>query len=273
MTDVTADATGPADERDALARLAYTHGPGERLAALLALLLTPGSQAEQKAWAEATVGVNGADRIAGEVALLSPAARLPVFEALLERTRETPLAERQALVETARRVMAADGQVSPLDRLRWLVLRHRLGEAPLAQPGAAVAEMTQALVAEFAALTAFLARTVPVAADDGGIAEAGVAWHARVLARWAAALNPLGGAEALCRSPDGEELLRALRTLQGLSWMQRPVLLRAWIDALPPPGIHGLGQEASDALRLAATLLDAPLPPSLAGRYTEPGWT
>ncbi|WP_428421574.1 hypothetical protein [Methylibium sp.] len=264
------------EQRDALSRLSFVNGPGERLAALLALLLTPGSEPERRAWAEATAGVAVAARLAADVERLTPSARLPVFEALLERSRSAALPERQTLVETARGVMAADGQVSPLDRLRWLTLRHRLGEAPLAPPGAALGrragDMMGTAAAEFAILSAFLARIVPEAADDGGIGAAGQAWHGRALAPWDSVLAPRGGAAALCRVPDGEQLRRALRSVQGLSWMQRPVLLRAWIDALPAPGPAVLGQEACDALRLAATLLDAPLPPSLAARYTEPGW-
>lgn len=110
-----------------------------------------------------------------------------------------------------------------------------------------------------------------MAAGDGGIGAAGQAWHAAALGPWAAALAPHGGAAAQCRVPDGEQLRRALRGVQGLSWMQRPVLLRAWIDAVPV-GLGSLGQDACDALRLAATLLEVPLPAGLAARYTEPGW-
>lgn len=262
------------EQRDALSRLSFAHGSGERRAALLALLLTPGSEPERRAWVEATAGVAVAPQMSADVARLLPVARLPVFEALLARSRPAPLAERQALVEAARRVMGADGQVSPLDRLRWLTLRYRLGEAPVAPPGAALApragDMTGAAAMEFAVLSAFLARIVP-AAGDGSIGAAGRAWHAAALAPWTAVLAPHGGAAALCRVPDGEQLRRALRSVQGLSWMQRPVLLRAWIDALPG-GLGSLEQDTCDALRLAATLLDVPLPPGLAARYTEPGW-
>lgn len=270
--------SAPRGEREALEHLSFVRGPGERRAALLALLLTPGSQRELAAWTEATAAVSQAAQIAADVALLGPALRLPVFDALLERSRAAPLAERQDLVETARRVMGADGQVSPLDRLRWLALRQRLGEAPLAPPGAAVvpdgSELAQADAVEFAVLTAFLARVVPVDAGGSRIARAGRDWYERVLAPWAVLLNPLGGAASMCRAPDSEQMLRALRRMQQQSWMQRPVLVQAWIGALESePGVAALEADACDALRLAATLLDAPLPPSLAARYREPGWT
>lgn len=277
MSDA-ASPPAPHGEPEALERLSFVRGPGERRAALLALLLTPGSQRERAAWAEATADVGAAARIADDVALLGSSLRLPVFDALLERSREAPLAERQALVEAARRVMGADGQVSPLDRLRWLVLRQRLGEAPLAPPGAAVtpdgSELAQADAVEFAVFTAFLARVVPVDAGGSRIARAGRVWYERVLAPWTALLNPLGGAASMCKAPDSEQMLRALRRMQQQSWMQRPVLVQAWVGALDEdPGDGVLEADACDALRLAATLLDVPLPPSLAARYRDTGWT
>lgn len=264
------------DVRDAAARLSYARGAGERRAALFALLLTPASAAELKAWRAAAEGVAGAERLRADVAQLPRALQLPVFEALLDRSRAAPLDERHALVEGARRLMGADGQVSPLDRLRWLAMRHRLGEAPRAVPRAALAAdpagLPLAVVVEFAAFTGFLARELPEPAADGGIGAAGAVWHAWALRPWAAALEPLGGSAPLCRVPDGERLMHALRLLQGLSWMTRPVLLRAWIDALEPPGVAGLGDDAADALRLVATLLDVPLPEPLVARYLDPGW-
>jgi hypothetical protein len=264
------------DERDAVARLFYVRGAGERRAALLALLLTPSSAAELKAWREANAGVADAERIRTDIDQLSAAIRLPVYEVMLERSRDAPLAERQSLVEGARRLMGADGQVSPLDRLRWLVMRHRLGEAPHVPPLPGLAGGERALApetaADFAVLTAFLARVLPEPAGDGGIGEAGAAWHARAMLPWAEALADSGGAAAWCEPPDGGRLVSAIRAVQGLSWMVRPVLLRAWVDALPVPGVASLNEDAADALRLAATLLDVPLPQALAGRYLEPGW-
>lgn len=262
------------DEKEAVARLFYVRGRGERRAALFALLLKPDSAAELKAWEEAIADVVDAAQIRTDVDRLTSALRLPVYEALLDRSRDAPIAERQSLVDGARRLMLADGQVSPLDRLRLLVMRHRLGEAPRVPPAAAVGERTlePGAAADFAALTAFMARALPEPAADGGIGEAGRLWHGRTLEPWADALAGAGGIAASCQPPDGGRLISALRSLQGLSWMLRPVLLRAWVDALPPPGVPGLGDDAADALRLAATLLDVPLPEALAARYVDPGW-
>ncbi|HWH75159.1 MAG TPA: hypothetical protein VNV16_12955 [Methylibium sp.] len=270
------DALPSFEVRDAVARLSHAHGAGERRAALFALLLTPGSGAELRAWRQAVEGVAGAERLRADVAALPRALQLPVFEALLDRSRTAPLPERQALVEGARRLMGADGQVSPLDRLRWLAMRHRLGEAPRTAPTAALsadaAELPLAALVEFAAFSAFLARELPEPSADGGIGPSGAAWHARALQPWSAPLEPLGGSAPLCRVPDGERTLQALRTLQRLSWMTRPVLLRAWLDALEPPGAAGLSDDARDALRLAATLLDVPAPEALMSRYLDLGW-
>lgn len=238
---------------------------------LLALLLAPGNAAEQRVWAEAGAGVPGAPRFRDAVARLTPALRLPVFEAMLVRSRSAPAAERTQLVEWARRLMAADGHVGPLDRLHWLLMRHRLGDAPAAasRPGDASALGPQA-AADFARFSAGLARCVPVAAADGAIAPAGRAWFERALAPWAAVLATQGGAAACCQVPEPEALWQALRALQAQSWMLRPVLVRAWTDALDPPGVGALDAAACDALCIATRLLDVPLPPPLAARYGDP---
>ena len=261
------------DERDALARLRYAHGPLERRAALLALLLEPGNEAERRAWEAECAGLAGAARWRDDVGRLGEGARLPVFEALLERSRAAPEAERDGLVEAARRVIGADDRVRPLDLLRWLVLRQRLLEAP---PGpAALRPAAQAPIgapaprAAFEVLTGFLMRVVPQPGEGTRPGPAQQAWHERALEAGAedgdAAAAPARpeGAPA----PDGESVLRALRALQAESWMRRPRWLRAWIDALPPPGPSGLDAVAAEALCLCASLLDVPRPAGLAARY------
>lgn len=270
MAAVTSDAV--LDERDAVARLAYAHGAGERRAVLLALLLGPDRPRARLAWAEATAELGAAARSAeADVARLTARTRLPLLEAMLRRCRSAPLAERRQLVADARRVLAADARFEPLDRLHWLAVRHGLGETPL--PLGARAAPASA-VAAFATWTAFLARQVPEPGVDGALAPAGAAWGRRVLEAGVGLLGPAGdGVPAWPGVPSGETSQPALRTLQGLSWMQRPVLLRLWIGALAPPGAAGLTEAAADALRLAAWLLDLPLPPALADRYDPPGWT
>lgn len=270
--------TASQDELDALGRLKFLQGPGERRAALLALLLTPGSAREKQAWGEETEGVASAGRVRSDVQLLRFAARAPAFELLLDRSRSAPVPERQALVEAARRVMSADGLVRPIDRLRWLAMRHRLGEArsPRAAAVAAAAadnDMTNlplSMVDHIATMTAFLARLVPAADAAAAVGAAGHAWYQAVMATWAGRYRDTGRELPPCRPPDADTLMHGLWGVQELSWMLRPVLLRAWVDeACAMRETPALREEAADALRLAALLLDAPLPPVLARHYLE----
>lgn len=252
-------------ERDALERIRRWHGPGERRTAVLALLLTPGSEKELLAWRRETAAFPRADAVLGDLAALTPAARLPVLEVLLRRCARGPMAERRELVQAARRVMGADGQVRPVDRLKWLAMRHLLaGPCPPAPVPAADNDMAH-LSEEVAAVTAFLARIV--GADDAA-AAAGVGesvWY-RAVVRVALA----DGAMPAWRSPDAHTLAQAWAGLQRLNAMQRPVLLRAWVDAAVQlsPG-QRLAGDAADALRLSALLLDTPSPRALADQYIE----
>jgi len=252
------------DERDAIDRLSRVHGPGELRASLLAAVLTPGSQRERRAFREETRGLSTARALLSDVRQLGPASRLPWFERLMDRLAPAPLGDRQSLMEAARRVMSADGLVRPIDRLGWLALRHRLGGAapgpvtPAAVDG--MSGLSLHTLREVARLTAFLSRMVP-GCDD---AQAGPAWYLAVMRPWL----PAPGLPD-CVPPDADGLVHALTEVQALPWMLRPVLVRAWIDAaLPATGpLHRWAPEAADALRLAALLLDCPLPPELARHY------
>lgn len=247
------------DERDAMARLARLNGPGELRAAILALLATPDSRREHLAWEEATAGLGNARTVRDDTATLRPAGRLPWLELLLGRVAAAPLADRQQLLLAARRLMAADGQIRPIDRLRWLLMRQRLGDAPPGPRTAATfADIAQASLhtrREVARFTAFLARLLP----DGSV------WYENVMRPW------LGGdALPACEAPDADGLVQALQELQSLPWMLKPRLVRHWTDtALRHASPEPLPDEACDALRLAASLLDTPLPPELARRYVE----
>jgi len=248
------------EEREAIERLSRINGPGELRATILALLLTPGSQRERRAWRDETKGLSTADALRSEVKKLGPAVRLPWLEALLMRLSRAPLLDRQTLMESARRVMAADGQVRPIDRLHLLLMRQRLGEAQPVKPSTDahndMAQLSLHLLRQIAKLTAFLARLVP----DGD------AWYASVMQPWLK-----GEALPPCEAPDADGLVNALQDVQALPWMLKPVLVRAWLDAaLAHKAPGALSPDAADALRLAAGLLDSPLPPELARHYVEP---
>jgi len=56
--------------------------------------------------------------------------------------------------------------------------------------------------------------------------------------------------------------------VQELSWMIRPVLLRAWVEEALNHSPGGLmSNDTANALRLAAGLIDSPMPPALASHY------
>jgi Zn-dependent protease with chaperone function len=257
---------GPAArEREAIARIRRWQGPGERKAAVLALLMAPDNARELKAWQVETDGIVVAQAVRADVADLTHAARLPVLELLWKRTARAPMPERRSMVESARRVMGADGHASPLDRLRWLAMRHVLsGSAPAQAPPTGhndIAHLSQ----EVAALTAFLARIVDAEAAQAGEAEP--VWY-RAVMRALLSDQPMPP----WRVPDADALVAAMQGVAALSSMQRPVLLRTWVDAavqLSPAG--RLGEAASDALRLMALLLDTPSPKQLADQYIEVG--
>jgi hypothetical protein len=267
-------------ERAACHRLARVHGTHELPAALLALLLPPGSKRALIAWRIDTEDALNAQVLLDDVNCLSPAARLPWFERLLARMAGMPLAARKTLLENTRRLMSARNRVRPIDRLHWLVMRQRFGEATHfgARTGADgdISQLQESAVMAIASYTAFLARMVPGTQGALGSAnpntsakdlaeENGAAWYASVMAPWVhrADVPP-------CAAPSVDALVLALHSLRALPWLQRPVVVRGWVGAAVQHSRHGrLDDSAADALRLSCTLLDCPLPPALAEHFTE----
>ncbi len=248
-------------------RLEQIHGPGELRCALLALLLPKGSRRALASWQGETRTTPYAMQLRSEAMALDAASRLPWFEHLLARMASHPLAERQALLESTRRVVSARGAVQPLDTLHFLVMRRRLGEkAPIAAAAgsaAAFSKLPESDVHAIARYTAFLSRMVPAASADGA---AGSAWYASVMKRWKGRVDippqsPL---------PDTDAVVQALQQVASLPMMQRPVLLRDWVSAaLKHCAPTGLTDLSADALRLSGTLLESPLPPDLARHYID----
>lgn len=254
-------------EHDALARLARVHGGQELHAAVLALISPPDNAASFIAWSRETQETPSAALLRGNVTELTDATRLPCLDALLERMRQRPKAERRVLLQSTRRVMAAIAPLRPLDRLHWLFMRRRLGDRP---PPAAHAESENSFtdlsgitMLQIARVAAYLARLVP-----GPDRQAGEAWYH-------VAMSQLIERELVppCTAPDGDGLAHALDEVESLPWMLRPVLLRGWVDsALATSRRARLLPDAADALRLTAGLLDSPLPPELARHYIELNW-
>lgn len=257
-------------EHAAAAQLERLNGRNELTAAILALLLPVGSQRARRAWKNECAGMSRAAELREAVTQLGSTARLPWLEVLVSRMRNQAPADRQALLESTRRVMAARGIMRPIDRLHWLAMRQRMGEsAPAAMRPAASAELSQlpqTEVSAIAAYSAFLARMVPAAPanlDDTAPTEAGMAWYANVMAPWEKRVQI-----PPCEPPDTDGLVHALQQLQSMAWMQRPALLRGWVTAAIRHSSHGrLADGAADALRLSGALLDSPLPPELLSHY------
>lgn len=262
---VTPALSGPplADaEVEAMDRLDRVRGIAGMKAALLALLLSPALPGRLRIWREETVTLSDAEEIRADVALLGPSTRLPWFELLLARMGASALAERQALLRSARRVLGPPGQ--PIDRLLWLAMRRQFGEHPdlHAQPAPDpdVSRLTIAEVLHVAHFSAHLARMVP-----GADAAQGQAWYQVVMSRW---LKP--AETPPWQRPDVDALVHALNGLQLMSWMQRPQVVRTWVAAAKQsaPG-RLIDPTAADALRLSSLLLDSPMPPDLARQYAE----
>jgi hypothetical protein len=252
-------------ELEALQRLDHVQGAASMKAALLALLIVPNQPARLRCWGDETASLTGAEQIRIDTETLSGASRLPWFELLLARLGGMPLADRQDLLHAARRVLTAAQPALPIDRLVWLAMRRHFGENPFgpvhAPADAEIGQLPPAELQHVVRYTAHLARMVP----SGEPNEAGQRWYRGVLSRWfkAEAVPPW-------HRPDVDELVRALNGLQALSWMQRPLLVRAWVSEALPSGRPGpLAQVAADALRLSCLLMDSPIPPELARQYIE----
>ena len=251
-------------ERNAADRFARLHGAQELHAALLALLLAPGSKRTARAWEIETASTPAVKGLREHAASLSGAARLPWFELLLSRMALQPIAARQQLLRATRRIMGARGVVRPIDRLHWLAMRRGLGEvSPLsarAEPNVEVVEWLESDVLALSVYTAFLSRLV---VDESADSEAAARWYAAVMHHW----QPHADAPPF-EAPDAEGVFDALARLQTLSWMQRPVVVRNWLAAaLKENGGVRLSDGAADALRLTCILLDSPLPPELVRHY------
>ncbi len=259
-------------DREALMRIQGRVGPTELRLTILGLMMSPGNHRENKLWHRLAEDVHQPDAILQDVRSLLPTSRLPEFERLVDIVAQQPLMHKRMLVEAARDLMRADGRVSPRERLWWLCLRHRLSERggqalmrPITGQGQSLGDLNMLEKAYVSTLTGYVARFVPQEAETGGISGAGQRW-------WQAMMARCGDDDpgTLEKAPDADALMHALSGVQELSWMLRPLLLRAWAEEALNHSPHGLlSDDTADALRLLAALLDTPLPPMLASHYPK----
>jgi Zn-dependent protease with chaperone function len=261
---------------EALGRLRALSGPLQRRLALLAFMVRPGQPAEESFWREQSFGHPWAPGILRDVQALPPAWRVPEYERLLGQLAYESLSSRRDLVISLRNLLKADGRVSAMDRLWWLVARHRMGEVaagaplglirPITGQGRDLSQLSEDERLHVAIFSAYLARLVPVVVPKGPPEGTGRAWFHGVMRRCGVPADQVPA----CVPPGADELIHALAGVQELSWSIRPQLLRAWVEEALNHSPGGLMRiEAANALRLVAGLLDSPLPPALASQFPK----
>jgi hypothetical protein len=240
-------------------------------AAVLACLLTPRSALDVTIWRSLVSQPDALTPVREDVEQLSSSQRLPWFEHFARALARGPVARRQALIGAARRLLTADRVVTPMDQLRWIALRHLLAGSAVAPP-AALAQEFETLdgdqVHSICVYAGFLSALVPtpeVHFDPTGYGSVSQQWYDTVTAPWA------DRADVPAREGyDIDAALRALRELQAMPWLLRPMLVRTWFDAARAltdgPRLHAA---SADALRLSCVLLDSPMPPELGQQYIE----
>ena len=261
------------DTAEALGRLARLAGPLQRRMALLALLMEPGNEAERQWWLQEAGDLHDAESLLETVLNLPLAWRAPEFERQLRVLAEEPIELRRTMARSARQLLQADGRVSARDRLWWLLLRHRMDTGPKAggqfmRPvtgqGRELSQLNPAEREAAVQMTAYLARLIPVDGVRSRLSAEGLSWYRSVIAR----CGPPGGEARDYQSPDTDAFMQALAGVREMSWVLRPQLMRAWVEEAlnhSPGGV--LSMNSADALRLAAGLLDTPLPPALSSHY------
>jgi Zn-dependent protease with chaperone function len=263
-----------AQAAQALGRLRRLSGPLQRRLAVLAFMVQPGNEEELSFWQQLTFGQSWAPEILSDIQTLPAAWRVPEYERLLAQMAYEPLTSRRDLIVALRNLMLADGRVTALDRLWWLAARHRMGEVasplglirPMTGQGRDLSQLHADERSHVARFSAYMARLVPAPTPGPTPGDRGQAWFAGVMRR----CDLPGRAPPPCEPPGADELIHALAGTQELSWSMRPQLLRAWVEEALNHSASGLLRtEAADALRLAAGLLDTPLPPALASHFPK----
>jgi hypothetical protein len=245
-------------ERDALRRIEQWYGIGEWQAAMLALAIDPqaaDAAARWRAYEAATADLHVASAVREEVQALRTGARRQVMATLLDRVRQSPPLHQQRLRREwaqRRRHPALASANTPADQWRALVIHHAF-----AAPRRAPARGTLATHAEAVrAATRCMARVLtsnPVTQDQ---------WHdAAVAALESMGLPPMRGPGVGLAPPtvpvDQRELHAALR-LRRLSVMQRPLVVRAWVEAAQRCALP-LQAEGGDMLHLLCVVQYVPV--------------
>ncbi len=268
---INGPARGNWQNNDSARRLFALGEPASWRAAVLALMVVPGGAVERQAWRAlvAALPAPHSAQLFDDLSQLWPSQRLPWFEHFARRFALLPVTQRHEMVGAARSLLTADGVVSSMDQLRWIALRHLLAGSAVAPPAAAATEfetLDRQQVHAICVYCGFLSTLVPATEihfDPTGYGSVSQDWYDHVTAPW------IDHADVPARQGyDIDAALRALRELQAMPWLLRPMLVRSWFDAARAltdgPQLHA---DAADALRLSCVLLDSPMPPELADQY------
>ena len=252
---------GTLREREAIERLGRWHGPGEWQATMLALFVagdrSPEAAGRWRAWQAATADLGVAAAVRAEVEALGPVARRQVFAELAARAgAATAPARRDLWRAWSARWGSMEGasRHRPAQAWRAVVLRRAFGP----RRDRADRSTLSSLSASVHAATQGMGRCLGVSDDEER------AWRARVLQGLQAfdLPPPRGPAAGLAPSVSSRRAVLPALRVRRLSPMQRPLLLRAWVEAA-----QGLGlldrTETVDALHLACQALQVPVPPAL----------
>ncbi len=242
-------------ERDALRRIEHWYGIGEWQAAMLALAIdpqAPEAAARWRAYEAATADLHVAGAVREEVQALRAGARREVMAKLLDRVRQSPPPQRLRLRrEWARRRAALAGAHAAADQWRALVIRHAFAPPHRARARGTLADLAD----DVRAATRCMARvlTLDMLTRDR--------WHDAAIAALESMGLPRQRSPGIGLAPPTvpahrRELHAALR-VRRLSAMQRPLLVRAWIDAAKDSAVPSHG---ADALHLLCIALDVPAP-------------
>lgn len=254
-----------ARETEALARIERWHGPGEWQSAMLALALdcdiadtNTAADAEQgwQAWRAATADLRVAPSIPPEVRALSPAARRRALVMLMASAEQLEPAQRRSWRRT---LMQRWRQLPSTPRTRWRALALSLLLARRVEPPPRAASGTD-LVRHAPAAHAATRQLAPVLGLGPAATQAWLHAAVQSLTHSGAPARSSPGAGLAPASAEREGLL-ALR-VRRLSAMQRPLLLRAWLQAAQQTGVTD-HPSLAEALHLACLWLDVPVPESL----------
>ena len=242
-------------ERDALRRVEQWYGIGEWQAAMLALAIdpqAPGAAARWREYEAATADLHVATAVREEVQALRAGARREVMAKLLDRVRQSPPQhQRRLLREWGKRRRALAGPHAAADQWRALVIRHAF--APTRSVAARGTLATEA--DEVRAATRCMARVLSLDAVVQG------QWHDAAIADLESmGLSPRrspGIGLAPPTVPADQRLLITALRVRHLSAMQRPLLLRAWLDATQRTNMLAVN---ADALHLSCLALNVPVP-------------